>query len=62
MAARGLEGEAFAAWSALASNDSFNPTGMSESFIENLAVPQLLSGGLIRALGGLYLERYGYGR
>jgi hypothetical protein len=33
------------------SNISFNPTGNSAAFIENLAVPQLFPGGLIRALG-----------
>jgi hypothetical protein len=33
------------------SNISLNPTGVSVPFIVNLALAQLLSGGLIRALG-----------
>jgi hypothetical protein len=31
--------------------NSFNASGISLPFIENLAVPQMLPGGLIRAFG-----------
>jgi hypothetical protein len=33
-------------------NNSLNPTGVSIAFIVNLALAELLPGGLIRAFGG----------
>jgi hypothetical protein len=36
-------------------NNSFNPTGISKSLIENLPLAQLSSGGLIRAFGAYLL-------
>jgi hypothetical protein len=38
-------------------NHSFNPTGVSIAFIEKLPLPQLSSGGLIRAFGGALNQR-----
>jgi hypothetical protein len=43
-------GLTYSSYSWAGHNNSFNPTGMSMALIVNLSVPQLFSGGLIRAL------------